>query len=455
MKIRRVLIANRGEIAVRIAHACRALEIGSVLAVSEADRTTMATRLVDRTVCIGPAWPMESYLDIDRLIMAAQGTGCDALHPGYGFLAESPQLARSCQEHDIVFVGPDAEQISQMGNKIQARTLAQRFGVPTLPGSARVQSLEHALEVAREIGFPVIVKAAAGGGGRGMRLVRAMSELPAVFAATAAEAEAAFGDGALYIERFIANARHIEVQILADAHGNVVHLGDRDCSFQRRHQKLVEEAPAPGIEASLRNAIHDAAVTFARRFGYRNAGTVEFILDQDADAFYFLEMNTRIQVEHPVTEMLTGIDLVQEQFRIAAGEPLRYTQEDIVFRGHAIECRITAELASRGFRPSPGRIRDWQAPQGPNIRVDTHCYAGYEVPLYYDSLLAKLVVYGMNREEAIARMRSACRQFVITGIDHTADFQRQLVSSSRFQAGTMNTGLVDRWLAGDVGALED
>lgn len=454
MTIQRVLIANRGEIAVRIIHACRGLGIETVLAVSEADRTTMAVQLADRTVCIGPAWPAQSYLDINRIVMAAQATGCDALHPGYGFLAESPELAAACEEHGIIFVGPQAEQIRQMGNKIQARTLAQSYGVPTLPGSAQVKSVDEAMAVAREIGFPLIVKAAAGGGGRGMRLVTALDALPEVFTSTSAEAEAAFGNGALYIERFIRNARHIEVQVLADGQGKVVHFGERDCSLQRRHQKLVEEAPAPGISDRLRGAIHEAAVTFTRRFGYRNAGTVEFIVDLGDEAFYFLEMNTRIQVEHPVTEMITGIDLVQEQLRIARGEGLRYGQDEIVFRGHAIECRITAELASEGFRPSPGRIVRWTAPQGPNIRVDSHCYEGYEVPIYYDSLLAKLIVYGMDRVEAIARMQKALEQFTISGIDHTVSFQHELLSSAVFREATMNTHTVDRWLAAPAARLD-
>src|SRR5690625_710721 len=448
MKIKRVLIANRGEIAVRIVHACQLLGIETVLAVSEADKDSLGAKLADRTVCIGPAWPSESYLDSNRLLAAALLTECDALHPGYGFLAESAELAQSCKSNGIIFVGPEAEQIAQMGNKIRARRLAEKYGVPTLPGTERVNSVQEAAQAVEKVGLPVILKAAAGGGGRGMRLVQRSQEFEGIFTSTAAEAEAAFGDGSLYIEKFISNARHIEVQIIADEHGNVVHLGERDCSLQRRHQKLVEEAPAPGLAPELRQKIHKAAVAFAQGFSYKNAGTVEFILDCDTSEFYFLEMNTRIQVEHPVTEMITGIDLVTEQLKVAAGEPLSFSQEDVFIRGHAIECRITAELATENFCPSPGLIKKWQAPNAPNIRVDTHCFTGYEVPVFYDSLLAKVIAYGADRAEAIQRMQNALNHFVIEVIDSTVQFQYQLLDDPRFRSAKMNTHMVDEWLGG-------
>ncbi len=447
MSIRRVLVANRGEIAVRIIHACQALGVEAVVVVSDVDRATTAARLADRAICIGGSSPTESYLDKNKVLMAAVASGCDAIHPGYGFLAESAEFAQACADNNIIFIGPKPEQIQEMGNKIRARQLAEKFKVPTLPGSARVNTVKEAQQLAQKIGFPMIIKAAAGGGGRGMRLVHDLQELAAVFVATASEAQAAFGDGALYLERFVDSARHVEVQILADSFGNVVHLGERDCSFQRRHQKLLEEAPAPNLSAGLRKNIHAAAVRFAKKFGYQNAGTVEFIVDAQAQEFYFLEMNTRIQVEHPVTEMITGIDLVQEQIKVARGEPLSFKQQDIVFRGHAIECRINAEDPANGFMPSPGVINTWQPPQGPNIRVDSHCYTGYTVPIFYDSMLAKLIVYGMDREQARARMLAALRQFRVEGIKTSIDFQQYLLNSQDFIDATMSTNLVDRMLA--------
>lgn len=443
MSVSRVLIANRGEIAVRIIRACQALGIETVVAVSEADRDSMAARLADRSLCIGPGSATESYLDYRKIVMAALGTGCDALHPGYGFLAESPELAQACLDSGITFVGPKPEQIREMGNKIQARILARQYGVPTLPGSERVSTCQDAIAVAEKTGLPLMMKAAAGGGGRGMKIVHDIAALPQLFTSASSEAAAAFGDSTLYLERYIANARHVEVQVLGDSHGNVIHLGERDCSLQRRHQKLVEEAPAPGLSDALRTEIRAAAVTLASNFGYQNAGTVEFILDQDTGDFYFLEMNTRIQVEHPVTELITGIDLVQEQFRVARGEALRFKQSDIVFRGHAIECRINAERPEMGFQPCPGRIAQWAPPEGPNIRVDTHCYTGYTVPMYYDSMLAKLIVYGSDRNEAISRMQKALEQFSIEGIDSTIDFQHFLISQAAFMDGQVNTHLVD------------
>jgi acetyl-CoA carboxylase, biotin carboxylase subunit len=444
LTLARVLIANRGEIAVRIIRACQGLGIETVLAVSEADRDSLPARIAGRSVCIGGASTTDSYLNIKAIVAAALGTGSDAVHPGYGFLAESPELAEACAAQGITFVGPRPEQIREMGNKLQARALARQYGLPILPGSEKVHSYEEAAKVAQRIGLPVMMKAAAGGGGRGMKIVTDAKDMQQMFGSASAEARAAFGDDTLYLERYIPNARHIEVQVLGDRFGNVIHLGERDCSLQRRHQKLVEESPAPAITAALREQIRQAGVTLARNIRYENAGTVEFIVDQDTETFYFLEMNTRIQVEHPVSEMITGIDLVQEQFRVARGETLRFSQSDVTFRGHAIECRINAELPAEGFRPSPGRLVAWRPPEGPNIRVDTHCYAGYTVPLYYDSMLAKLIVYGCDRTEALERMRRALEQFSVSGIGTTLTFLHFVMGHPDFVDGKVNTNLVER-----------
>lgn len=446
MPVTRVLVANRGEIAVRIIRACQGLGLQTVLAASQADLDSLGARLADRTVCIGPPSATQSYLDARLLVQAALSTGCDALHPGYGFLAESAQLAQLCADHGVVFVGPKPEQIAQMGNKIQARRLAAELGLPTLSGSTRVETADEAVAVARQVGLPLMIKAAAGGGGRGMKIVRSQAQMAEMFVAASNEARAAFGDGTLYLERYIANARHVEVQVLADQQGQVIHLGERDCSLQRRHQKLVEEAPAPHLDSALREAICAAAVQLARGFGYENAGTVEFIVDQDSQTFYFLEMNTRIQVEHPVTEMVTGMDLVQEQLRIARGEPLRFSQAQISFRGHAIECRINAEKVRHDFRPSPGRISRWEPPAGPHIRLDSHCQAGYAVPIFYDSMIGKLIVYGFDREEARSRMSRALSQFCIEGVDTTLELQRFLIDHPRFASGQVNTVMVEQVL---------
>jgi acetyl-CoA carboxylase, biotin carboxylase subunit len=440
--ISRVLVANRGEIALRVLRACQELGYGTVLAVSAADRDSLPARVADRAVCIGPARSADSYLDVAAVVTAAVGTGCDAVHPGYGFLAESPALADACVAAGLTFVGPTGDHMRQMADKIEARALARAFGVPTLPGSERIESVDEAVAVAGAIGLPVIVKASAGGGGRGMKVVTDAAALPTVLAAAAAEAESAFGDGTLYLERFIPNARHIEVQLLGDRFGSVVHVGERDCSLQRRNQKVVEEAPAPGITEELRAEIRSAAVRLAASIGYENAGTVEFVYDEDAGQFFFLEMNTRIQVEHPVSEMISGLDLVQQQFRIAAGEPLGFGQDDVVLRGHAIECRITAEAAAAGFRPNAGRITRWEPPVSPNVRLDTHCSAGYTVPMYYDSLLAKLIVYGSTREEALSRMVGALARFQVEGIDTTIDFLGFLVGRPEFAAGAVTTHLI-------------
>ncbi|KPQ05105.1 MAG: acetyl-CoA carboxylase, biotin carboxylase subunit [Rhodobacteraceae bacterium HLUCCA12] len=446
MAIRRVLIANRGEIAVRIIHACEALGIETVLAVSAVDRDTMAARIADQAFCIGAAKATDSYLNPNKMVAAALATGCDALHPGYGFLAESADLAQLCMDNGITFVGPRPDQIRTMGNKLSARTLARRLDIPILPGSEKVMSAEEAVFLGRHLKLPIMLKAAAGGGGRGMMIVHSLCDLVPAFQKVQSESAAAFGDGSIYMERFIANARHVEVQILGDSHGNVIHLGERDCSLQRRHQKMVEEAPAPNLPEALRSDLRSAAVRLAEGFGYENAGTVEFIVDQDDDTYFFLEMNTRIQVEHPVTEMISGIDLIEEQFRVAAGERLGFRQEDILLRGHAIECRINAELPEANFRPSPGCITGWKPPQGPNIRLDSHCHAGYVVPVNYDSMLGKLIVYGPDRDTAISRMQRALARFRIEGIPTTLEFQATLINNPDFAAGTMNTTLVDNLL---------
>ena len=443
MSLSRVFIANRGEIAVRIIRACDALGLETVLAVSDADRDSLPAQMAGRSICIGPAAAAGSYLNIGAVVTAALATGADALHPGYGFLAESPELAETCAEHGLTFVGPTPDHMRLMGHKIEARRMAEQCGVPTLAGSEKVRSAEETIEVVERIGLPVMLKAASGGGGRGMKIVTDMAELPEVFTAASAEARAAFGDDTLYLERYISNARHIEVQVLGDAHGNLVHLGERDCSMQRRHQKVVEEAPAPMVSETFRAEIWAAAVTLSQSIGYQNAGTVELIVDQDAEKFYFLEMNTRIQVEHPVTEMITGIDLVQEQFRIAGGEALSFTQDDVNFQGHAIECRINAELPLEGFRPDPGQVTEWLPPDGTDIRLDTHCYVGYRVPIYYDSMLAKLIILGADRGDALARMQIALDAFTIEGIGTTLPFLSEVMIEPAFAAGNVSTRLVE------------
>jgi acetyl-CoA carboxylase, biotin carboxylase subunit len=446
MSVTRVLVANRGEIAVRIIKACRSLGVETVAAVSEADRDSMAARLADRSVCIGPARSTDSYLKVENLIAAAHGTGCDALHPGYGFLSERAALAQACQDHSITFVGPSAENITRMGDKLEARKIARDAGVPLVPGSDEAHNPEEAARLADEIGYPLLLKASAGGGGRGIKLVRNKSEIESTFRLAAAEARAAFGNDTLYMERYIGNARHIEVQILGDHHGNVIHLGERDCSLQRRHQKIIEEAPAYAVPVAIRAKICNAAAALARSIGYRSAGTIEFIYDNDTRDFYFLEMNTRIQVEHPVTEMITGVDLVGQQLLIARGETLRLKQSDIQCAGHAIECRINAESPRYGFRPCPGRITEWQQPLGDGIRVDTHCYAGYFVPPYYDSLLAKLIVHGRDRDAAAEGTRRALASFQVSGIDTLIPFLQTVIADGEYRAGVVNTQWLEKKL---------
>jgi acetyl-CoA carboxylase biotin carboxylase subunit len=442
MSVNRLLVANRGEIAVRIIKACRGLGIETVAAVSEADRDSLAAKIADRAVCIGPARSTDSYLKAENLVAAARGTGCDALHPGYGFLSERPELARACANNQITFVGPTAENITKMGDKLQARRIASQSGVPVVPGSERAKNPHQAAELARKIGYPILLKAAAGGGGRGIKLVWSAAELQHAFSTAAAEARAAFGDDTLYMERYIGNARHIEVQVLGDHFGAVVHLGERDCSLQRRHQKIIEEAPAYALNRDRREKICIAAATLARSIDYRNAGTVEFIYDNDTEEYFFLEMNTRIQVEHPVTEMITGVDLVTQQLLIARGEPLPFKQSEVGFHGHAIECRINAESPQYGFRPCPGLISGWQPPEGSGIRLDSHCYPGYFVPPYYDSLLAKLIVRGENRSEAANRMARALAAFRVEGIDTAIPFLQRVIGDRVYRDGRVNT----RWL---------
>jgi acetyl-CoA carboxylase biotin carboxylase subunit len=442
MALSRVFIANRGEIAVRIVKACHAMGIDAIIGHSDADSDSMAVARADSAIRIGPPRPTDSYLDVEAVVAAAKESNCDALHPGYGFLAESPSLAEACTKAGIIFIGPDAATIRRMGNKLEARDAVSGWNIPVVPGSKIVRSATEATAIAETIGFPLMIKAAAGGGGRGIKVVTQDSELSPAIEAAAAEAMAAFGDNKLFIERYIPNARHIEVQILGDKDGNVVHLGERDCSIQRRYQKVVEEAPARTVSDKISGDIREAAVTIATQAGYCNAGTIEFIFDQDNDEFYFLEMNTRIQVEHPVTEMITGVDLVQEQLHIAAGEPLRMKQSDITFSGHAIECRITAEAPEENFRPCPGRISAWSPPDMEGVRIDSHCTTGTVITPFYDSLLAKLIVHGDSRFQAIARMQEALRRFNIDGIETSLPFLRRLASELDYLKGDINT----RWL---------
>jgi acetyl-CoA carboxylase biotin carboxylase subunit len=452
--VSRVLIANRSEIAVRILRACRELGLETVVVISEADRDSLPARLADRAVCIGPAPATESYLKVGTIITAAQGTGADAIHPGYGFLAEQPELPEACAEHGIIFIGPTAENIRTMGDKLWARKLVKELGIPVIPGSELVSDFNEAQKVADAVGYPVLLKAAAGGGGKGMKTAAKAHEIRTVFEEASAEARAAFGDERIYIEHFIPNARHIECQIIADRHGNVVHLFERDCSLQRRYQKMVEEAPSPVVSDELRDRITQAAVHIAQHINYENAGTVEFILDQDQGRFYFLEMNTRIQVEHPVTEMITGVDLVTEQLRVAAGETLSLSQAEIQSSGHAIECRINAESPQAAFQPCPGRITKWIPPEGPGIRVDTHCYEGYFVPPYYDSLIAKLITKGQDRAAAIVRMQSALQGFQVAGIDTTIPFHQFIIKNHDFLNGKVHTKWVEESLLKEYGHHE-
>lgn len=441
--IKRLFIANRGEIAVRIVAACRRLGIETVVAVSDADRHTLAAQMADRTICIGPAPAAASYLNMEAIVTAATGTGCQAVHPGYGFLAENAKFQSLCAKQGLVFVGPPASAISAMGDKLTARRTAGKLNVPVVPGTAHVDTPDDIRRLEGRIGYPFLLKASAGGGGRGMRIVRSPDEIDAAFTGASAEARAAFDDATLYMERYVERARHVEVQVLADAHGKIIHLGERDCSVQRRHQKLIEESPSPVVGPSLRAQMTDAALRLARHVNYVNAGTVEFLLDLDSMEFYFLEMNTRIQVEHPVTEMVTGIDLVAQQIRIAGGAPLSISQDEVKSDGHAIECRINAEIPEQDFMPSPGRITEWEPPSGPGIRVDTHCYPGYVVPPFYDSMLAKVIAHGADRGVAISRMADALGSFKAAGVRSTLPFQRAVLAHPEFRNSRVTTQWVE------------
>jgi acetyl-CoA carboxylase, biotin carboxylase subunit len=441
--LKRLFVANRGEIAVRVVRACNELGIESVVAVSDAERDGLAAQLATSAICVGPPPAAQSYLKAETMVAAALGTGCQAIHPGYGFLSERAAFARLCADAGLVFVGPPPEAIEAMGDKLAAVRIADEAGVPRVPGSDRIADLEAGRRAADRIGYPILLKASAGGGGRGMRVVRSDRELAAAMESAASEAKAAFGDATLYMERFIGRARHIEIQILGDAHGNIVHLGERDCSTQRRHQKLIEEAPSPTCDVTMRRELTDAAVRLARRVKYLSAGTVEFVYDEDARKSYFLEMNTRIQVEHPVTEMVTGRDLVVEQIRVAAGEPISFSQQDVRIQGHAIECRINAEDVPRNFAPCPGRLEVWMPPAGTDIRVDTHCYPGYRVPPFYDSLLAKVIVHGADRTRAIARLREALARFEVVGVPTTIRFHLDVLRHDDFRNGRVHTRWVD------------
>ncbi len=447
MRFSKILIANRGEIALRILRTCEELGIATVAVHSTVDQSALHVQLADEAVCIGEAPSAKSYLNIPNIIAAALTRNATAIHPGYGFLAENAKFAEICADHQIQFIGPSPDSIRRMGDKSTAKETMQRAGVPTVPGSDGIVSDEDvAKAIADGIGFPLMVKATAGGGGRGMRLVRDPADLTKLFLAAQGEAEAAFGNGGVYLEKFIEKPRHIEFQILADSHGNVVHLGERDCSIQRRHQKLLEEAPSPALTAELRQKMGDAAVKAAQSIGYTGAGTVEFLLDASGN-FYFMEMNTRIQVEHPVTEMITGLDLIAEQIRIAEGEKLSFTQAQVLLRGHAIECRINAEDPDHNFRPTPGRILAYLPPGGPGVRMDSHVYPDYEIPPYYDSLIGKLIVWGPDRPTAIARMQRALQECAITGVSTTIGFHQKILANAEFQAGRVYTNFVEQMQA--------
>ena len=441
----KILIANRGEIAVRIIRACREMGIQTVAVYSEADKDCLHTLLADEAICIGPAVSGQSYLNMERILAATVAMKADAIHPGFGFLSENAKFAKLCAECNITFIGPSAEIISKMGNKSEARKTMMEAGVPVVPGSKEpVHTAQDASEMAKTIGFQVMIKASSGGGGKGMRISRSAEDFTELFNAAQMESVKGFSDDTMYIEKYIEKPRHVEFQIMADKHGSVVHLGERDCSIQRRHQKVLEEAPCDVISPELRRRMGDTAVRAAKAVGYENAGTIEFLLDKDRN-FYFMEMNTRIQVEHPVTEMVTGMDLIKEQIRVAAGEPLSVTQEDVTIKGHAIECRINAENPSKNFMPCPGLITNVHIPGGNGVRVDTHIYSDYKVPANYDSMLMKLIVYDKDRESAIAKMRSALGEVVIEGIETNINFQYEILENDAFQEGDTDTSFIEKY----------
>lgn len=442
--LKKVLIANRGEIAVRVIRACRELGIQTVAVYSAADKDSLHAKIADEAVCIGPAASKDSYLNVRAIISACEITGADAIHPGFGFLSENPSFARTCEKCGITFIGPRASSIEMLGDKAQAKETMKEAGVPVIMGSdGAISNIHAAHTLANDLGYPVMVKASAGGGGRGIRIVHSDDELEAQMTAAKQEALACFGNDEIYIEKFIENPKHIEIQILADNYGDVIYLGERDCSMQRRNQKVLEEAPSPIMTPELRKKMGEAAVKAAKVCGYRNAGTIEFLVDNKG-GFYFMEMNTRIQVEHPITEAVTGIDLVKQQLLIAGGERLSIKQEDVKITGHAIECRINAEDPAQNFRPSPGRIEFFHTPGGPGIRVDTAAYQGYEITPYYDSMIGKLIVHGADREEAIAKMKWALAEFIVDGVSTNVDFQLKLIRTEAFEKGDYDNGYLNR-----------
>ena len=440
----KILIANRGEIAVRIIRACREMNIKTVAIYSEADKDALHTRLADEAICIGPAPSNKSYLNIKNIIEAANITGADSIHPGFGFLSENANFAKICEESHIKFIGPKSQVIDLLGNKSNAKEMMKKAGVPVIPGSdGSINNFEEAKKICSKIGYPIMIKAAAGGGGKGIRIVENEDELENAYNIVKQEAKVSFNDDEIYIEKFVKNPRHVEIQILADEYGNIVHLGERDCSIQRRHQKVLEETPSTAVDDKIRNKMGEAAVKAAKIAGYTSCGTVEFLLDSDKN-FYFMEMNTRIQVEHPITEMRTGIDIVKEQIRIAGGEKLKFKQKDITFRGHAIECRINAENPKKNFMPCPGTITGINLPGGNGIRIDTAIYEGYTIPPNYDSMIAKIIAYGYNRNEAISKMKRALEELVIDGVNTNRDFLFDIIKNPNFIRGNFDTSFIDK-----------
>jgi len=442
--LNKILIANRGEIAVRIIRACKEMNIKTVAVYSEADKDALHTRLADEAICIGPASPKQSYLNMKNIIEAASITKADSIHPGFGFLSENSQFAKICEESNIKFIGPTSKVIDLLGNKSNSKEMMKKEGVPVIPGSdGSVKDLKQAILVCEKIGYPVLLKASSGGGGKGIRQVNSFDELETNYNIVKQEAKNAFNDSEIYIEKFIQNPRHVEIQILADEHGNVVHLGERDCTIQRNHQKMIEETPSTILDDKLRNKMGSAAIKAAKAAGYTSCGTVEFLVDKDKN-FYFMEMNTRIQVEHPITEMRTGIDLVKEQIRIAAGEELKFKQKEVEFKGHSIECRINAENPSKNFMPSPGKINEMNLPGGNGIRVDTAIYSGYTIPANYDSMIVKIIVFGTSRNEAISKMKRALEELVIDGVDTNRDFLFDIIRNPNFIRGNFDTSFIEK-----------